>query len=167
MDSFDAKLLNLVQENNRLTADQLGERVGLSPSACQRRLKRMRDEGVIEADIAVISPRKVGRGLMIVVSVTLEREHPSIIDKFKNSMRNTEEVMQCFYVTGASDLYLILTARDMEHYEEFTKQFFFDNPNIRRFESSIVMDRVKVGLKIPIVLEPVAKIEGKNGSPHS
>ncbi len=157
MDSFDLALLNLVQSNNRLTAEQLGEAVGLSPSACQRRLKRLRHDGVIEADIAVISPKAVGRSLTMVVAVTLEREQPDIIDTFKRSMRSTEEVMQCFYVTGEADFILVLTARDMEHYEAFTKQFFFDNPHIRRFQTSIVMDRVKVGLRVPLDDAPPAQ----------
>jgi Lrp/AsnC family leucine-responsive transcriptional regulator len=150
MDAFDRKLLALVQENNRLTAEQLGERVGLSPSACQRRLKRLRDTGVIEADIAVVSPEAVGRSLTMIVEVSLEREHPHIIDAFKKSMRATPEVMQCYYVTGEADFIIVLTARDMKSYERFTQQFFFDNPQVRRFRTFVVMDRTKVGLGVPL-----------------
>lgn len=150
MDTFDLKLLKLVQSNNRLTAEELSERVGLSPSACQRRLKRLRENRVIEADISVISPEAVGRRLTMIVEVTLERERPDIMDEFKRSMRSTPEVMQCYYVTGEVDSILVLTARDMRHYEQFTKKFFFDNPNIRRFHTMVVMDRVKIGLQVPL-----------------
>lgn len=150
VDGFDVKLLRLVQRNNRLTAEELSEKVGLSASACHRRLKRLRDKGVIEADIAVVSPEAVGRQLTMIVEVTLERERPDIMDEFKRSMLAKPEVMQCYYVTGDTDFFLILTARDMRHYEQFTKQFFFDNPNIRRFHTSVVMDRVKFGLYVPI-----------------
>lgn len=152
-DAFDVKLLKIVQYDNRLTADALSERVGLSPSACQRRLKRLRDEGVIEADISVISPEAVGRQLTMIVEVTLERERPDIMDEFKRSMIATPEVMQCYYVTGDTDFILILTARDMKHYEQFTKRFFFDNPNIRRFHTLVVMDRVKTSLYVPVAAE--------------
>lgn len=152
-DAFDVKLLKIVQYDNRLTAEALSERVGLSPSACQRRLKRLRDEGVIEADISVISPEAVGRQLTMIVEVTLERERPDIMDEFKRSMIATPEVMQCYYVTGDTDFILILTARDMKHYEQFTKRFFFDNPNIRRFHTLVVMDRVKTGLYVPVAAE--------------
>lgn len=150
MDAFDLRILELIQENNRLTADQLSELVNLSASACQRRIKRLRDDGVIEAEIAVLSPAAVGRSLMMVVGVTLEREHPEIIKNFKESMRNMPEVMQCLYVTGDPDFVLLLTAKSMEHYEEFTQRFFFENPNIRRFQTSVVMDRVKMGLSVPL-----------------
>lgn len=150
MDGFDARLLRFLQHDNRLTAEELSDKVGLSPSACQRRLNKLRRTGVIEREIAVVSPEAVGRQLTMVVEVTLERERPDIMDEFKRSMIATPEVMQCYYVTGDVDFILIVTARDMPHYERFTKQFFFANPNIRRFHTLVVMDRVKVGFYVPI-----------------
>lgn len=150
MDIFDRKLLTLVQQDARLTAEQLGERVGLSASACHRRLKRLRETGVIEAEIAVVSPEAVGRSLTMIVEVALEREHPHIVDAFKRSMRATPEVMQCYYVTGDADFIIVLTARDMKSYEQFTQRFFFDNPQVRRFRTFVVMDRTKVGLGVPM-----------------
>lgn len=150
LDAFDRKLLALVQENARLTAEQLGERVGLSASACHRRLRRLRETGVIEAEIAVVAPETVGRSLTMIVEVSLEREHPHIIDAFKRSMRATPEVMQCYYVTGDADFIIILTARDMKSYERFTQRFFFDNPQVRKFRTFVVMDRTKVGLGVPM-----------------
>lgn len=153
LDGFDLKILNVVQVDNRSTADTLADKVGLSPSACLRRLKRLREEKVIESDIAVISPEAVGRTLTMIVEVTLERERPDIMDEFKRSMRQTPEVMQCYYVTGEIDFILIVTARDMRQYEAFTQLFFFDNPNVRRFHTLVVMDRVKVGLSVPLEKE--------------
>jgi Lrp/AsnC family transcriptional regulator, leucine-responsive regulatory protein len=149
LDAFDHHLLKVVQQDNRISADALSAKVGLSPSACLRRLKRLRREKVIEADIAVVSPEAIGRTLTMIVEVTLERERPDIMDEFKRSMRATPEVMQCYYVTGDIDFILVVTARDMRHYEEFTNRFFFTNPNVRRFHTSVVMDRVKVGLSVP------------------
>jgi Lrp/AsnC family leucine-responsive transcriptional regulator len=150
LDAFDAKLLNAVQADNRLSAESLADAVGLSPSACLRRLRRLRETGVIEADIAVVAPEAVGRQLMMVVEVTLERERPDLMDEFKRSMRRTPEVMLCLYVTGQTDFILIVTAKSMAHYEDFTRRFFFENANVQRFHTYVVMDRVKVGLAIPI-----------------
>ena len=98
----------------------------------------------------MLSPKAIGRNLMMVVGVTLEREHPEIIETFKKSMQAMPEVMQCFYVTGDPDFILVLTAKSMEHYEDFTQRFFFENPHIKRFQTSVVMDRVKVGLSVPV-----------------
>ena len=157
LDSFDIKLLNVVQRNNRITADALSSEVGLSSSACLRRLKRLRKEGVIESEIAVVSAEAIGQTLTMVVEVTLERERPDILDDFKKSMRMTPEVMQCYYVTGEIDFILVVTARNMQEYEAFTQRFFFDNPNIQRFHTLVVMDRVKVGLSVPLTLDQAAR----------
>lgn len=153
LDIFDRKLLNAVQRDNQLNADALGEAVGLSASACLRRLRRLRAAGVIESEIAVLAPETVGRGLMMVVEVTLERERPDLMDAFKRSMRATPEVMLCLYVTGETDFILIVTAKSMSDYEDFSRRCFFDNPNVRRFQTLVVMDRVKFGLAVPIDLD--------------
>ena len=153
LDSFDRKLLIAVQRDNQQNADALGEAVGLSPSACLRRLKRLRETGIIESEVAIVAPETVGRTLMMVVEVTLEREQPHLMDEFKRSMRSTPEVMLCLYVTGETDFILIVTAKSMRDYEDFTRRFFFDNPNVRRFQTLVVMDRVKFGLSVPIDLD--------------
>ena len=150
LDPFDVKLLNLIQRDNRLTAEALSAEVGLSPSACLRRLKRLRETKVIESEIAVIAPAAVGRHLTMVVQVCVERERPDIMDEFKRAMRATPEVMQCFYVTGEIDFILVVTVKSMAHYEDFTNRLFFTNSNIKRFNTLVVMDRVKVGLSVPI-----------------
>lgn len=150
MDDFDRKILTLLQENNRRTAEQLSDQVGLSPAACQKRIKRLRDKGVISREIAVLSPAAVGRRLTLIVEITLERERPEMLDAFKRKMMNTPEVMQCYYVTGNADFIIIVTARDMKDYEDFTRRFFFQNSNVRRFHTNVVMDSVKVGLAVPV-----------------
>jgi len=153
MDVFDVKLLNLIQGNNRLTTEQLADAVGLSPTACQRRLKKFRQNGTIAKDIAVISPDAVGRRMTMIVQVTLEREQPEHLDRFKESMLDTPEVMQCYYVTGSSEFILILTAKDMHDYESFTRRFLLNNTNIQQFQTNVVIDHVKVGLSIPIEVD--------------
>lgn len=152
VDEFDIKLLELVQENSRLTAEQLSETVGLSPTACQKRLKKMRDTGVITKDVSVLNREIVGRSLTMIVEVTLERERPEFLDQFKETMLKTPEVMQCYYVTGNADFIVILTAKDMKDYEDFTRRFFFHNSNVKRFRTNVVMDNVKVGLSVPVRL---------------
>ena len=150
MDQFDVDLLNLVQLDNRLTAAQLSEKIGLSPSACQRRLRHLRDKGVIEHDISVVAPEKVGQHMTMIVEVSLEREQPDLIDQFKRSMIKRPEVMQCYYVTGDADFILIVTAKNMQDYEAFSRRCFQDNLNIRQFKTNVVMDRVKTSFFVPV-----------------
>jgi Lrp/AsnC family leucine-responsive transcriptional regulator len=150
LDRIDARLLAELQRNNRVSSEELGELVGLSSTGIQRRLKRLRSSGIIEADIAVVSPKAVGRDVMMLVMVSLERERADIIDTFKHSIRTTPEIMSGYYVTGDADFVLVVTTRNMEEYEQFTRQFFYNNPNIKGFKTMVVMDRVKAGFSIPI-----------------
>ena len=151
LDGFDRKILDLVQHDNRLTSEVIGERVGLSSTAVQRRLKRLRETRVIEADVSIVSPKTVGQSLQMMVMVSLERERADIIDRFKRSIRGAHEVMNGYSVTGEADFVLVVTATDMEDYESFTRRFFYGNPDIKNFKTMVVMDRVKVGFTLPIL----------------
>lgn len=150
LDSFDSRLLDLVQRDARANAERLAAEIGLSPAAVQRRLKRLRENGVIAATVAVLAPEAVGRPMTFLVEVQLERESAGLMDAFKRQMQATPEVQQCYYVTGDADFVLVVTARGMADYEAFTRRVFFDNPNIRRFKTSVVMDRVKATLAVPV-----------------
>src|SRR4028119_77554 len=145
MDSFDKKILAIVQQNNQLSTDKIAEQVNLSASAVQRRLKRLRKDGIIEADVAIISPQASGRLLTIIVEVTLEQERliSSVLDEFKKLVLNTPEVMQCYHVTGNADFILIIAAKDMQDYEALTRRLFIDNRSVRRFQTSVVVSGVK------------------------
>ncbi len=150
LDSFDRKILTHIQRNARLTAADLSQLVGLSPSACHRRLSILREAGVIQAEIAVIDPKAVGSRITMIVTVTLEREHSDVITEFKRACRENVEITQCYYVTGQSDFVMVLTSRSMDAYDAFVERFLFSNRNVRRFETMVVMDRVKLGFDLPI-----------------
>ncbi|SDW75360.1 Lrp/AsnC family transcriptional regulator [Roseicitreum antarcticum] len=150
MDKFDAAILDAIQTNNRLTAEALSNLVFLSPDSCRKRLARLRAEGYIDADIAVLNLRKLGRGLLVIVEVALTSERPADLDRFREKMKAAPEVMQCYYITGDSDFLLILSASDMADYEAFTRRHFFAEENIMKFRTSVVMDSVKTGFKIPL-----------------
>jgi Lrp/AsnC family leucine-responsive transcriptional regulator len=149
-DQFDKHILRLLQQNNRLTSDELAEEVGLSASAVQRRLKRLRDEKIIEADVSIISPSVAGIGITCIVDVVLERGNSHALEKFKSSMLKLSEVMQCYFVTGSYDFVMIVNTQTMQQYEEFTKKWLMDNPNVKHFYTHVVMDKVKVGYGIAI-----------------
>ena len=150
LDELDKKLLNQLQQNNRITAEELGIMVNLSTSSVQRRLKRLREDKIIEADISVVSPSAAGYGITCVVDVTLYLGNSQVIDSFKTLMCNCSEVMQCYYVTGTYDFVVIVNTRDMQHYEEFSKKYLMDNSSVKQFYTHVVMDKVKVGYSIDI-----------------
>jgi len=149
LDALDRKLLHEVQLNNQLTSAELSEKIGLSATSTQRRLNRLRAEKVIEADVAIVSSAALGRSLTMMIAVTLERERSDIIDHFKKSVQREPVVMSAYYVTGDTDFILIVSARDMEEYETFTRNFLYDNPDIKGFKTTVVMDRIKASFYIP------------------
>ena len=150
IDASDRKLLRAVQENAHLTADQLGEACGLSPTAALKRLKRLRADRVIEKETATVDPRALGLNIMALVLVTLEREDRNVVDRFAQSVRATPQITQSFYITGDADFALIIVARDMEEYDEFTREFFYDRHRIKNFKTCVVMKVLKTGMAIPI-----------------
>lgn len=150
LEDADRRLLQILQQNNRLTASELGDQIGISRSSVQRRVKRFRDEGIIEADVSVLSAKAVGRPMTFIVEVELERERTDLLDEFRRSVLALEDVQQCYYVAGHTDFILVVTSIDMATYEEFSRQVFTDNPNIRRFNSNVVVNRVKAGLQVPL-----------------
>ena len=150
IDEFDRKILQIVQVNNRTTSEQIAEQVGLSPAAVQRRLKRLREQKIITADVSIIDRKAVGLDLTLIVQVSLNNERIDLLDDFKRKMLNHPNVQQCFYVTGSADFVLMVSAQSMEGYNEFTRSMFFGNANIKGFETSVVMDQVKNSLQVSL-----------------
>lgn len=153
LDRFDRQLLNLVQEDAGQTADRLAEQVALSPSAIQRRLRRMREAGVIVREAAVLDPRQVGKPTFFVVSLQVERERPELLAQLRRWLSAQDQVQQVFYVTGEADFILVVTAPDTEAFDALMIRMVGDNPNIRRFTTNVALSLVKRGLTIPVALD--------------
>lgn len=150
LDQTDRAILAVLQHDARLSTDALADRVGASRSSVQRRLKRLNETGVIEREIIQLNPQKTNALMTFVVEVELERERVDLLDDFKRSMLALEEVQQCYYITGHADFILIVLVKDMNDYDRFSRQVFVENPNIRRFATSVVVDRVKASLRVPL-----------------
>jgi Lrp/AsnC family leucine-responsive transcriptional regulator len=150
LDRFDRQLLNLVQEDAGQTAEQLAEHVALSPSAIQRRLRRLRENGVIVREIAIVDPKSVDRPTFFVVSVQIERERPELLAQFRKWLTTQVHVQQAFYVTGEADFILVVTAPDTETYDALMGRMVAENPNVGRFTTNVALSVVKRGLGIPV-----------------
>lgn len=153
LDRFDRQLLNLVQEDAGQTAERLAEQIGLSPSAIQRRLKRLREEGVIAREIAVVDSKSVGSPTSFVVSLQVERERPELLAQLRQWLAAQPHIQQVFYVTGEADFILVVTAADTETYDALMSQMMTANPNVKRFTTNVALSVVKRGLTIPVPLD--------------
>ena len=150
LDRFDRQLLNLVQEDAGRTSEDLAQRVALSPSAVQRRLRKLKEAGVIVRQTAILEPRKVGRPTFFIVSLEVERDRPELLNQLRAWLAAQEHVQQAFYVTGEADFILIVTAPDAESYEALMARLLADNPNVRRYTTSVAMSVLKRGLDVPV-----------------
>ena len=150
MDAFDKKILNELQNNNRISSQQLGDKIGLSATACQRRLKKLRSSNAISKEVAILNGIEFDNYVTVIVEVIIKQGSRSIIDNFKKRMISNMNIQQCYYVTGNIDFIIIITVKNMLEYENLTHKLFFFDDNIKKFHSTVVMENVKVGLDIPI-----------------
>ena len=150
LDRFDRDILDIVQRNCQLTAEAIAEEVGLSTSAVQRRVKRLREDGIIKAEIAVIDRKASGTPMVFIVGMEIERDNYDALAKFRVWAEKQDHVQQVYYVTGAVDLIAIVTARDVEHYDDIAAVIMAENPQIRRMHTNVALRDVKLGLFVPL-----------------
>lgn len=150
LDDLDRKLLDLLQQDAGRSLDQLGDTIGLSPSAVQRRLTRYRSSGLIAKEVAVLDPDALPGTVLACVLVTLERESKRHHSSFRERMRASPNVQQCYDLAGAWDYLAVIVASGMVHCRSLLGDLFMDAPNVKRFETLFVLDTVKRGLNIPL-----------------
>ena len=148
IDRADIAIINALQEDARIGIENLAELTSLSTASVQRRLKALRESGVILREVAVIDPNKVGQLMSFVLMVELERERRDQVEEFVRRVSKEPQVQQCYYVTGNADFCLICTAKDMNDFEDLTQRLFFEDANVRHFSTSVVMRRNKVSMGI-------------------
>ncbi len=150
MDQSDHKLLAVLQVNARTSVQELADHIGASTASVQRRLKVLREGGVIQKEVAVLDREKLGFGITAVVSVELERDRLDQIDAFKRKARQDRQVTNFYCIAGDADFVMIIVAKDIADYETFTHRFFFADKNVRKFRTSIVVSTEKATLELPI-----------------
>jgi len=159
LDRIDRKILALYQNDTRRIAESIGANVGLSAAAVQRRLKRMRADGVIRREIAVLDNAAVGMPITCIVTLSMAAfPGPSTyLDRFRRQMIEQSMVQQCYHVTGTRDFVIVVIAASMEEYGAFARAWFEANERVTRYETHVALERVKVGLSLP--LNEVAKVK--------
>ena len=142
-DKFDLLILAELQQDARLPIPELAHSVGLSAPACYRRVRALREAGLIEREVALVAPATMGWPITMLVLVTLERDHGRIVDEMIASLQREPEVMDLWYVTGEQDFVLQVAARDMQSYEQFTRRVLHAREQVRSFKTLVVMGQHK------------------------
>ena len=150
IDSIDLHLLRLLQRDALASTEALGEAAGLSATAAKRRVNRLRRDGSILKDVSIVDPARLGYEVFTLVFVNLERDRRDIMQNFKRTIAGHPRILQAFYTTGDSDFVLLVASRSLADYESFTQSIFWENPDIKSFQTMVVMENVKLGFELPI-----------------
>ncbi len=128
----------------------MAELVGLSPPACLKRVKRLREEKVIVGDVSIINPELAGNAMTLIVSVEMERDRADIYQVFRKSILEAPEVTQCYQISGNYDFMLVVKVKDIQGYEHFVERVLHTDLNIRKFHSSVSLRTVKFSTEIEL-----------------
>ena len=150
LDRFDIAILDILQTDNTTPQRVIAQAVNLSAPAVQRRIQRLKDSGVIRANVAVLDPVKVGKPLTIVLEVHLENERPDRTAPLRARIAAEDAVQQCYSVTGEADYLLVVNVASMANYEALTRRLFEGDDNIKRFRTSVALSSLKTGLRVPL-----------------
>lgn len=142
LDFIDHSIINALQEDGRISNVQLAEQIGLSPSACLRRVQILEDKGIITGYAALIDAASLGRSTHIIVAITLERQSEDYLSTFEKAVADCPDVMECYLMAGDADYVLRLQARDAADYERIHKEYLSRLPGVARIQSSFALRQV-------------------------
>jgi Lrp/AsnC family leucine-responsive transcriptional regulator len=148
LNTVDRRLLNLLQEDCSLTNQALAQRAHLSPPTCLRRVKRLHEVGLIERQIAILAPDKLGAGLTAVVEISLEHQGAEKQSEFEAHVRDEDAVQQCYRVSPGPDFVLIVGVADMPAYHALVHRLFTAQANVRNIRTFFSVNRSKFAPKV-------------------
>jgi Lrp/AsnC family leucine-responsive transcriptional regulator len=151
IDGIDRKLLVALQQDARLTTEQLGRRVGLSASPCARRVRLLEAAGVIKGYVAVVDQSKAGLPISVFASIKLERQREEELDRFAEAVARWPEIVDCYLMTGQRDYLLRIVVKDLPAYETFLKQKLTRLEGVASIESSFALGQVKHSTVLPMI----------------
>jgi Lrp/AsnC family transcriptional regulator, leucine-responsive regulatory protein len=150
LDPIDCRIIAALQEDGRLTNLELSERVGLSPSPCLRRVKRLEREGYIETYRAILRRNRLGLGLTVFVGIKIGGHANVEAETFQETVIAMPEVVACHLVSGEADYLLEVVVPDLEHYQRFLVGKLLALPIVREVRSNIAIQMLKSGAPLPL-----------------
>ena len=145
----DEKVLAELQKNGRATNQELAEAVGMSTSACWRRVRALEESGVISGYSALVERERAGFATSAILHVSLERHDAKFVDEFVARVKRRSEVLECFATTGDADYHQRVVVRDMHAYNQFLDEFMFRVPGIRYVRTNMILKEIKTGVALP------------------
>ena len=149
LETKDRQILAELQRDSRLTMQELGERTGMSSSACWRRVRALEDSGVIDRYAVIANTRKAGFEFSAIVHVSLARHEQHNVERFIQEVLRHPEVLECYATSGEADFHLRVVARDIDAYNAFLDNFIFRLPGVSQVRSNIVLKEIKADTALP------------------
>ncbi|WP_461538443.1 Lrp/AsnC family transcriptional regulator [Spongorhabdus nitratireducens] len=143
LDSFDHRILSLLQQDGRISNQQLADKVGLSSAACWRRVKSLEQQGTIQRYAALVNAEHLEKGLCVMLMVSLSKHSPTHQAELENSVKKCPHVLQCYAVSGNADYILRIQVKDMKAYEQFLQEYIFPLEGVAQVNSNFTMREIK------------------------
>jgi len=150
MDKIDLRILNVLQADARISAQQAAEKVGLSAAPVWRRIKALESARVIQGYHARVDRHKVGLGACMFTQISLERHSAEVVENFERAVCDTPEILECHVVTGDSDFLLKILVESPEAYDAFLHRFLFNLPGVRQTRTIVALREIKNEARLPI-----------------
>jgi DNA-binding Lrp family transcriptional regulator len=163
MDELDVKLLNVLQEDGRLTNNELADRIGLSASQCSRRRAALEESGVIESYHAVLAAEAIGLDVLVFIQVGLATHSPDSAQTFVKLINGIEEVQEAFSLTGDADYLVKMAVPDLKTLSHILNDVLLPHRSVAHVHSYVVLDRVKQTTRLP--LRYLSEAHGTRGAP--
>jgi Lrp/AsnC family leucine-responsive transcriptional regulator len=148
LDQIDRRILSALQEDGRLTTNALAEKVGLSPSPCWTRVKRLEESGVIEKYVAVLDHKVLGFNNVVFVEITLDKHDDRVLDQFGEALTRAPEVVEAYLVTGEYDYLAKVVVSGTDHYERFLRETLYRIPGIRQTRTTFGLRALKRSISV-------------------
>jgi Lrp/AsnC family transcriptional regulator, leucine-responsive regulatory protein len=149
-DATDRRILEELQQDGRLQNIELASKVGLSPSPCLRRVRRLEDIGVIERYAAILDPIKLGLNLEVFVRVSLITQDAENIEQFTKAIRSLPQVVECFVMAGECDALLRVVAANLDDYRHFQIKHLNRSNGIQNVKTDIPLQKLKTSRSLPL-----------------
>jgi len=150
LDELDKRILDALQTDASQTNNELAANVHASPPTCLRRVKRLIDAGVIQRQVAIVAPEKVGAALAAIVEITLDHQAAERMEEFEGLVANEPAVLQCYRVSPGPDFVLVVQVADMPAYHALAHRLFASHANVRNVRSFFSIHRSKFETRIAL-----------------
>lgn len=150
LDQIDRKILKALQDNARLSSQELSGQVGISSSPCWRRVKALEEAGVITKYVTLVDPEALGLSISIFTNVSLDKQIETALETFQKAVRKRPEVMECYLMTGDFDYLLRVVVGSLHDYERFLLDHLTKIPGVASIKSSFALKQVKYTTALPV-----------------